>query len=233
VTRRDSVFALSWSAEGTIKVTGEVDVGIAKISGALSVGGAITADALTCRGALDGGGPITIAGTFVTDGSLHAVGPVQAKQASFGGTTRLGRDVVVEGNVTVKGQFAAPSLRVGELHGEAAVEVEGSLDAVDVQLRLRGESRLGVVRARTVRLERVRPNPIEWVFGRAPPISVSRIEADRAELEGVEVGFVRCPEVILGRDAHVTEIEGTVVRRHSTARVGPRSKTPPPYGLSR
>jgi hypothetical protein len=233
VTRRASVHALTWVAEGTVKVTGEVDVGTGKVTGALSVAGAITADALGCRGALDSGGPITVSGTFTTDGSLHGVGPIRAKQATFSGTTRIVREVVVEGSLTVSGQFAAPSLRVGELHGDGAVDVPGSIDAVDVDVRIRRDSRFGTIRARSVRLIRSPPNPIEWVFGRSPPAPVVRIEADRVELEGVDVAFVRCPEVTLGRNSHVTELEGTVVRRHSSAQVGPRSKSPAPYGLSR
>jgi len=233
VSRRDSVHALTWVAEGTVKVTGEVDVGNGAVTGALSVAGPITADTFGCRGALDSGGPITVGGTLTTYGSLHGVGPIQAKQASFTGTTRIVREVVVEGSLTVKGHFAAPSLRVAELRGDGAVDVPGSIDAVDVDVRIRRHSRFGTIRARSVRLIRVPPNPFEWVFGRSPPTPVGRIEAERLELEGVDVSFVRCPEVILGREAHVTEIEGTVVRRHSSAGVGPRSKSPAPYGLSR
>ena len=208
-------------------------MGDGRISGALSVGGALTADRFACRGALDTGGPLTIAGSLSTETSFHGVGPVQAKQASFSGTTRIGREVVVEGSLLVKGQFAAAALRAGDFRGDGAVEVAGTIEAVEVDVRIRRDSRFGTIKARSVRLLRSPPNPIEWVFGRSPPAPVVRIEADRLELEGVDVAFVRCPEVILGRDAHITELEGTVVRRHSSARVGPRSKSPAPHGLSR
>jgi len=233
VARRDSIHALTWTAVGTIKVTGEVDVGTVRIEGSLSVAGPITSDSFVARGRLDAGGSITISGAFTTDGSFRATGPVQAQEAAFSGTTRISRDVIVAGSVTMKGQFAAAAVRAGEFHGDGAVIVPGGIDAVSVDVRIRRDSRFGTLRAHSVRLLRSPPNPIEWVFGRSPPPRVARIEADRVELEGVDVGFVRCPEVILGRDAHVTELEGTVVRRHSSARVGPRSKSPPPYGLSR
>jgi hypothetical protein len=227
------VHALTWVTDGTVKVTGDVDVGDAKHAGALSVAGTVTADRFQCRGALDAGGALAISGNLTTETSFHATGPVQAKQASFSGTTRIVREVVVEGALTFKGQFAAASVRAGQFHGDGVVEVPGTMDAVDVDVRIRRDSHLGIIRARTVRLIHTPPNPIEWVLGRSTGTPVARIEADKAELEGVDVAFLRCPEVVLGRDAHVTEIEGTVVRRHASARVGPRSKTPAPYGLSR
>ncbi|MCI4373801.1 MAG: hypothetical protein L3K02_09215 [Thermoplasmata archaeon] len=233
VARRDSVHAVHWSVEGTVKVTGDVDVGNGTIRGALSVGGAISADAFASRGTLDSGAAITVVGTLSTDGSLHTIGPVQAGVASFSGTTRIRREVAVDRVLTVTGQFAAPSVRAGEFHGDGAVEVPGTLDATTVDVKIRGDGRFGTIRARSVRLVRTPPNPIQRIFGRSPATPVVRIEAEKAELEGVDVAFIRCPEVILGRDAHVTEIEGTVVRRHSSARVGPRSQSPPPYGLSR
>ena len=155
------------------------------------------------------------------------------KQATLSGTTRLSGELVVDGTLSSKGQFAAASLRVGVFHGDGAVIVPGNIEAGAVDVRIRGDSKFGPIRALSVRLIRSPPNPIELVFGRSPESPVVRIEADRVELEGVDVAFVRCPEVILGRDAHVTELEGTVVRRHSSASVGPRSRSPRPYGLSR
>jgi len=233
VRRREAVHALRWTVDGSVKVTGEVDVGSAAITGTLAVGGAILADSLVSRGTLDAGGTVSVGGTLSTDGRFHAVGPVTAQSGSFFGVTRIGRAVTVDRSLTVHGQFAAPSVRVNEFRGDGAVEIPGDTEAVTVDVRIRRDSRFGTIRAHTVRLIRVPPNPIEWVFGRSPPTPVARIEADKVELEGVDVAFVRSPEVILGRDAHVTEVEGTVVRRHSTARVGPRSKSPAPYGLSR
>jgi len=233
VTRRDSVHAQSWVVQGTVKVTGEVDVGTAQVNGTLSVAGPITSDSFSCRGTLDVEGAVTVSGALSTDGNLRAAGAVHAQHATFRGTTRIAREAAVDGPVIVRGQFAAASLRATELRADGSVTVPGDLDAADVDVKIRRDGRFGTIRAHTVRLLRSPPNPIEWVFGRSPPPRVARIEADRVELEGVDVDFVRCPEIILGRDAHVTEVEGTVVRRHPSARVGPRSKSPPPYGLSR
>jgi cytoskeletal protein CcmA (bactofilin family) len=233
VGRRESVHALTWSVEGTVKVTGEVDSGAVSVRGALSVGGAILVDTLSCRGNLDAGATLTVAAGLTSHGELRSVGAVRAQRADLTGTTRLGGDITVESTLATGGQFAAASVHAGEFRGDGAVIVPGSFEAGTVDVHLRADSRFGMIRARSVRLVRSAPNPIEMVFGRSPPSRVDRVEADRVELEGVEVAFVRSPEVILGRDAHVTELEGTVVRRHRSATVGPRSKSPRPYGLSR
>jgi hypothetical protein len=216
-----------------VKVSGEVDVGAVRLDGTVSVSGPITVDSLRSRGTLEADGSMTVLGIFDSDGNLHAGGPVRAAQASLVGTTRVGADVTVAGSLLVRGQFAAASVHAGEFRGDGAIAVPGTTEAVDVDMRIRRDSAFGTIHARTVRLIRSGPNPIERLFGRSPATPVARIEADRVELEGVDVAFVHCPEVILGRDAHVTELEGTVVRRHATASVGPRSLTPPPYGLRR
>jgi cytoskeletal protein CcmA (bactofilin family) len=220
-------------AEGAVKVTGEVDVGTGTILGALSVGGSLRADSFECRGPLDVEGTVTVTGPFSLEGPTHLVGAVHAGQATFSGTTRSARDISVDGILTVHGHFAAPSLHVGELRVDGALDIPGEIEAVNVDVRIRKPSRLGTIRARSVRLVRQGPNPVERVLGRAPPPAVVRIEAGRVELEGVEVAFVRSPEIVLGRDAQVTEFEGTITRRHPTARVGPESRSAPPHGLSR
>jgi hypothetical protein len=216
-----------------VKISGEVDVGDAHLGGTVSVSGPIVSDSLASHGTLEADGPIRVSARFSSDGRLTAGGPVAAGEASFTGTTRVTREVIVTGALNVRGQFAAASVRSGELRGDGGFEIPGALEATEVDVRIRRDSRFGSIRARTVRLIRIGPNPVERAFGRSPPTPIARIEADRLELEGVDVAFVRCPEVVLGRDAHITELEGTVVRRHATARVGPRSVSPPPYGLRR
>ncbi len=233
VMRRDSVHAARWLVDGSAKATGAVDVGSLEVQGSLSVGGMLSADTLTVRGRLDAGAAVQVAGALTSDGGFRATGPVTARQATFDGASRVTGDVTVEATLALRGQFAAAALHVGELRGDGAVQVVGELRAGAVDLRLKGESRFGVIRARSVRLLRASANPVEMVLGGGVPTPVERIEADRVELEGVDADFVHCPEVILGRDAHISELEGTVVRQHGSASVGPRSKTPPPYGLSR
>jgi cytoskeletal protein CcmA (bactofilin family) len=233
VVRRDSVLALGWTVDGTVKVTGDVDVGTVRVSGTVAIAGTVTADAITVRGSLEAGGAVTVTGPISTEDRCVVTGPLRAQTASFTGTARIARDVEVAGVLTVRGKFAASSIRAQELRADGDLEVPGTVDAGVVDVRIRRSSQLGTVRARSVRLLRSAGNPLELVFGAPPPSHIVRIEADRVELEGVDVDFVRSPEVALGRDAHITELEGTVVRRHPTARVGPRSKTPPPYGLRR
>jgi cytoskeletal protein CcmA (bactofilin family) len=233
VIRRESVRALSWWASGTAKVTGDVDVGDVRTFGTLSVGGQVLVNALESEGTLEVEGAVRVVGRLATHGDLRVTGMVHAGEASFDGTSRIGRDVSVDRSLVVRGQFAASAVRAREFRLEGAVDVPGAIEAVDVEVLLRGDSRLGTLRAGSVRIRRKPPNPIERVFGRSPPPRVERIEAEHVELEGVEVAFIRAPDIALGRDTQVTEVEGTIVRRHPSARIGPESRSPPPHGLSR
>lgn len=233
VARRDNVHALRWSTYGTVKVLAEVDVGEAKLSGMTSVGGPFTADTVRSGGTLDLGGSMEVVGRLVSDGSLRTRGPVHAGEAELRGVTHLLGDLKVDRSLTIHGALLASSVRADSFVAEGELEVPGDVEAARVDLRFRGKSRLGNVRAATVRLAVRPPNPIEMVLGRQLPVEVLRVEADSVELEGVEVRFVRAPEILLGRNAHVTEFEGKIVRRHPSARVGPESRSPPPHGLTR
>jgi hypothetical protein len=126
-----------------------------------------------------------------------------------------------------------PTVAAGSLDLTGAADVPGAITADRVTARFRSASSLGNLQARTVVLRVRPPNPVEMVRGTSIAVRVNRIEADTVELDGVDVQFVRAREVTLGRGAHVTEWEGHVVRRHASARIGPESRTPPPYGLSR
>jgi cytoskeletal protein CcmA (bactofilin family) len=233
VSRRDAVHALRWSTRGSVKVLGEVDVGQAKLAGTTAVGGAVSSDALRSTGTLDVGGTLEVVGALFSDGILRTRGPVHAGEAELRGTTHLLGDLRVDRGLTVHGSLIAPSVRAEGLIAEGELDVPGEISASHVDVRFRARSRVGGVVGATVRLTVRPPNPIEMVLGRELPVEVLRVEADSVELEGVDVRFVRAPEIVLGRDAHVTEFEGKIVRRHPSARVGPESRSPPPHGLSR
>ncbi len=233
VSRRDHVHALRWSTAGSVKVLAEVDVGEAKLSGQTAVGGAVSADQLRSGGTLEVGGTVDVTGSLVSAGFLRTRGAVHAGQADLRGVVHLAGDLTVDRSLTVNGSLRAPSVRATGFLAEGALEVPGEVVASHVEVRFREKSHVGSVHGSTVRLTVRPPNPIEMVLGRALPVLVLRVEADSVELEGVDVRFVRAPEIVLGRNAHVTEFEGKLVRRHPSARVGPESRSPPPYGLSR
>jgi len=233
VVRRDSVHALRWTSRGPTKVLADADAGEVVLLAGAAVGGAFTADSIRSEGDLEVGGILNVSGALTSTGTLHARGTVHWGEANVRGRARLNGAVRVDRSLTVRGQFAAPSLHAGEFSLDGIAEVEGAVEAEKVTARFHGPSRIGTIQARSVVLSVRSPNPIDTVLGRRPAVRITRIEADTVELDGVDVRFVRAREIVLGRGAHVTEVEGHVVRRHASARVGPESRSPPPHGLSR
>ncbi|MGI0071362.1 MAG: hypothetical protein ACRECT_04755 [Thermoplasmata archaeon] len=236
--RRESVRTSSWTARGTVKVQGDVDVGGATTVGLVAIGGRLTAGRFRARGTLEVTGPTDVRETLSLDGTVRLDGPVHAGSLDARGTLRSGGELRVDRALSISGQVEVPSARVGLLDLTGSATVPGAIDAVvSVRARFRGDSELGIVRARSVVLAGppTAPIPTLWrtVFGGRARVHVGRIEAESVELSAVDVGFVHGTSIVLGPGAHVTEIEGTVVRRHATSRVGPESRSAPPHGLSR
>ncbi|MGA7477134.1 MAG: hypothetical protein WBW47_08005 [Thermoplasmata archaeon] len=231
--RKESVDADRWTARGTVKVIRDVNLGQGTLDGTVSIGGKLTATGLEHRGTLDVGGAMDVRGTFRGSGTLRAGLTLHAIDADLKGAVRMLGATSVDHALTVRGSFAAPSLTVGELtlHGEA--HVAGDIVGRSVSARLTADSAFGTIRAPSVDLRAKVPNLVEKVLGRRVIVTVQRIEADAVTLEAVNANFVHAPKITLGRDAHITEYEGTIVRRHPSSRVGFESKSRPPYGLWR
>jgi cytoskeletal protein CcmA (bactofilin family) len=231
--RHDAVRTERWKANGTVKVSGGVDVTTADVTGTISVGGALTAGSFRARGTLDVDGTVEVRELLAARGNVHCSATVHALDLSLVGTVRIGGAVSVDRTFTLRGVLHAPSVTAGVLEVDGSVEVPGEVRALNLLADLRHRSTLGSVRARRVRLRGRAPNVVDKVFFHLDPVTVERIEADSVELESVDVAFVRAKEIVLGRHAHVTAVEGTIVRRHPSSSVGPESKSPPPYGLRR
>lgn len=231
--RRDSVDLEEWTARGTVKVIRDVNVGTARLDGSASIGGKLTAGAFGCRGALEVEGPVDVTGSFSSLGELRASSTFHAGEADLRGEVRLSGAVSVDRLLNVRGTLLAPSLRVDALLLEGEAHVPGEIVGRSVTARFTRNSTLGTVRAGSVVLRGRTPNLFEKVLGREFAVTLRRVEAEMVDLEGVDVKFVHAPSITLGRDAHITEYEGTIVRRHPTSRVGFESRSPRPYGLSR
>jgi len=231
--RKESVDADRWVATGLVKVTGDTHVGEGHLDGTISLGGQLAATTVRFRGTLDVGGALNASGPLVGSGLLRAGSTVHAGSADLKGTARVAGALTVDRDLLVRGNLTAPSLTVGTLDLEGEAHVEGDVTGLSVQARLTDNSAFGAVRARTVSLRGKLPNLVEKVLGRRVTVTVERVESDEAEFEGVDVDFVRAPRITLGRDAHVTEYEGTIVERHPSSRVGFESRSPPPHGLRR
>jgi len=231
--RKDFVNADRWFATGLIKVTGDVEVGQGKFDGTVTLGGKVTAADLHYRGTVDILGAVEVTAGLTGSGSLRAEGAVHAGTAELKGTAQMGGPLSVDRGLNVRGSMSAPSAKVGELDLDGEAHIPGELTGGRVAAFLKESSSFGTVRARSVTLHGKPPNLVEKMFFRRVTVKVDRVEADVADLESVDVQFVRAPQITLGRDAHVTEYEGTIVKRHPTSRVGFESKSPPPYGLRR
>jgi len=233
VARREAVHAIAWRVRGTVKVTGEVDVGLARFAGAVSVGGPLTADRVAARGTLEVDGPVAVAGTLATDGTFRAGTTAGGRDVLAKGTTRVGGELSAVRGLTGRGTVEAAALRGSLVDLDGTIVVPGPITAGTLLAELAHGSRLGRVTARSATIRGKVPNVVEKVLQYPSEVHVDHVEADHVELAGVDVDFVRSPEVVLGRGAHVTTVEGTVVRRHPSATIGPRSRSPPPYGLRR
>lgn len=231
--RKDSVDAGRWTARGTVKVTGDVLIEDGELDGSVSVGGKLTASTLRAQGMLDVEGAVDVSGSFTNSGNFHAAGSLHAGEANLRGTVRVLGSVSVDRVLTVHGSLSAPSLTTGAATLEGEAQVPGDVVGQSVAARLRTSSTFGTIRARTVSLRAKVPNLVEKILFHRVDVRAQRVEAETADLEGVSVAFVRAPKIVLGREAHVTEYEGTIVRRHPSSRVGFESKSPPPYGLRR
>lgn len=229
----DAVRVDRWRADGTVKVSGDVEVGAGEVTGTLSVGGKVVAGELAARATIEVDGPVEVRGAFSVRGILRTGSTVHAGELTTVGVLRSAGAVTVDRTATLRGTVHAPTLSVGFLLLDGAAEVAGEVRGGGVRAEFRHRSSLGSVVAPRVRLRGHVPNLVDKVFFHFEPTTVGRVEADHAELEAVDVEFVRAKEVVLGRHAHVREVEGTVVRRHPTSSVGPESKSPPPYGIRR
>ncbi len=231
--RHDSVRAAEWSIRGAAKVLGDVDVTRFTSSGDVSVGGRLRADRWDARGDLRLFGPVEVGGPWTGSGEVRAGATVHAGDLTFKGSVRIAQELTVDGTADLVGSLEVPSARVGVLRLTGAAQVPGEVASIQIALRLRETSRLGTLRGRRVEVRGRAPNPVEEALLKHVAVTVERIDAEEVVLEAVDVGFVHAERISLGRGAHVTTVEGTVVARHASATVGPESKSPPPYGLRR
>jgi cytoskeletal protein CcmA (bactofilin family) len=233
VVRHDAIHAEQWGVDGTTKVLGAADAGSVVVRGTAVIGAGLSADACRAVGTLDVGGPIEVRSTLSVEGHFRVRGAVHAGDLEVRGSARLTGDARSDRSLTVRGSLSAPNLRATAIDLEGAAEVPGVVEAEAVEARFDQDSHLGRIQARQVRLRGHVPNVVDRAFFRHANVSIERIDADHVELEAVTVLFVRAPEIVVGRDASVAEVDGKIVRRHPSSHIGPESKSPRPYGLRR
>ena len=235
--RHDSVRATDWTSAGVAKVLGDVDVSRADVSGLTSVAGKVRADSFRSQGTLILVGPVDVRGNLELDGTIHLQSSAHAGSARADGALRVAGPLTVDRLFSASGSVEVPSATVGAIDLVGSATIPGVVEAASVRMRFRDNSHLGTVRGNRVVLHgpaaNLVPSLVRSVLGHEVSVRVDRVEADTVDLAAVDVEFVHAREIVLGAGAHVTALEGTVVRRHPTSRVGPESRSPRPHGLHR
>jgi len=222
-----------WSVAGISKVDHDVSVGRADLRGTVVIGGDLRAGEVDAHGRLEVRGAVAVTSRLRLRGSLAVRAGVRAAELSLAGSVEVAGTLASERTLRVEGVLRGAALRSPMLELRGVADVPGATEATSLDGRFTGDTHLGEVRARTVRLRGPVPNLVRWVLGRQASVIVDRIEAESVYLEGVRVAFARAREIVLGRDAHLLAHEGRVLRAHSTSRLGPESWTPAPPGFRR
>ncbi|MHB8351309.1 MAG: hypothetical protein ACYDFT_01235 [Thermoplasmata archaeon] len=228
--RHDLLRTLEWSVDGASKVLGSAEAGFARLHGMVTVGGDLTAVDLRADGTLTVDGKSRFAGTLTLRGTGRFQADLRAAKLTTEGRLEVTGALAVTGAAVVSGvtEVTGP-VDAGSLTFAGALRVGGSVSAEEITGTLQGSSRTGPIRATTVTIARGSGAP--W---RTPGrLTTLRIEASTAYLTGVTVEYLKADAVHLGPDCRVARLEGRLLTRHRTSRVGPSSVSEPPPGISR
>lgn len=234
--RHASIHAQRYRLAGTGKVLGMVDLDEGSFDGMLSVGGDLTADRIESDGSLEVDGEVAVRESLTARGTLKVGGRLSAGSLTFNGLGRVAKDVRVDTMLTYHGTLEANGdVSCGLFSPDGRFAILGSLTAKEVAGQFDGESHVDTIEASSVTL---RPKAFVRLPVDIPPLrpkgtlTVARIEATSVDLEGVSVHYLKAATIALGRNCHVAQVEGRVVRRDRSSYVGFESRSPPPPGLS-
>lgn len=233
VVRHDRVDAVRWSTRGTVKVVGDAVADEVVLAGVVAIGGALRAQRVDLRGELQVHGPVDVAGAISGRQELLATAGVHAGEVDLRGTIGVRGVLTVDGRASLVGRIHLASASVGLGRLEGVVEIDDRIGGPRIDAVLRTGSRIGSIVAKELVVRGPVRSVVDRAFGRTPEASIDRIEGDRVSITGVDVALVRAPEVRIGPGCHVVAVEGRIVAAHPSSRVGPESRSPPPYGLRR
>ncbi len=238
VVRLPSIRTRQWIARGAVKVVADVEIESGDLRGTVAIGGRCTAERLESNGALQVGGEVAVSGPLRIRGSCSAGAGLHAASLWSAGRVSVAGDISVRDSIEWHGSLeSASDVQADSIQFSGQLAVQGMLSSRSISGAVTRRSFVTEIRAGYVdlRLAGFRlPMPIPFL---PPPpwraLEVQRVEAVEAHLSGVRVLGVKADRIWLGPGTHVQYVEGTIVERHRTARVGPESESPPPPGLSR
>jgi len=245
VVRYETLTAPAWRLQGAARIVGDAEIGVAEISDRVTIGGRLTAEQIDAEGLLDVHGPAGISGRLRLRGTYRGDAEFHAGEAEIHGLAQFAGPVRVDRVLSVTGLLDAPRVEAGTVVVRGAFQVRGDLSVTLLDATLRGPSTLEHLTADTVRIGReavpmqgLLPTPLRHLtrqlLGRGGAgLSVLRIDARTAELEGVHVGYLRADTITVGADCRIDRYDGRILRAHPSSRIGPSSVSPPPYGMTR
>ncbi|HYK93091.1 MAG TPA: hypothetical protein VEY07_03500 [Thermoplasmata archaeon] len=227
--RRDSIRVQHYWSARAVKVLGDVDALSAEFRGVSSLSGRVSVDHLATHGEFEVAQAVVARSDATLRGSSTLGAGFSGGDLTVVGNFRSMGPVSLDGNAHVRGSLeVAGNLTARSLEFDGLLSVLGNVDAPIVKGRVRRLSRVGTLRSQHVRI----------VSGALPfripaPLIIDRIEATEVEIAWVDCEYLRADRIRLGPGAHVTRLDGEVVRQHRSAFVGPRSWEPLPAGITR
>jgi cytoskeletal protein CcmA (bactofilin family) len=209
-------------------VLGDVEVDLADLRGLVSVRGSLKAQSVTAHGTLDIGGPVDVSDTLSTEGETTLRASVRAGHVESRGALTIAADLTASrsirshGAVRVGGNVTTPRLDF-----DGRLEVTGGIVVTELSGRITGTSRATTIQAERVVVRR------GGLAGRRATLEVLTIETKEAVLEGVVAEYVRADRIVVGPGCQIARIDGAVTGVHPSSHVGPVSRSPAPYGLTR
>jgi hypothetical protein len=237
--QRPEVHALVWRVDGTAKILGDLDAGTVLIRGKSSVVGKVQVDRIDVRGTLEAAQSIDVKGILFARGTLRFAGALTAGTFSHQGAAQGGGPITAAQLLESRGsiQVRAGGITTAHASFHGSFDIAGPIHAKSVIARVTGPSHVPAVEAETVVFDR--PSGIPRIleqFGllsTEPSVVVDRIEARDVYLDGVDCEYVRSEHLLLGPGCHVTRLDGSLVQKHRSSTIGPRSHSAPPHGLFR
>ena len=226
--RRDSVRAQNWTLRGAAKILGDVDVDSADLSGLVTIRGSLTGGSVTAHGTFDVGGPSRLERALSASGTVTLGKDIDAPDVEFAGAARIAGALRAPTRLRWKGTLEVDGdVTAGRVEFDGRAIVGGAVVASEIVGRLRDHSRVASIRADRVTIGRA-----SRLMG-GGDLEVLTIEAKEVDLEAVTAQHVRAERIALGPGCQIAEVEGTIVRQHPSAHVGPASHSAPPHGLFR
>lgn len=246
-THLDAVEAATFDASGATTVDGDLRADRADVSGATSVGGDIVGEELDGSGSLDVGGDVAVEEVDVS-GATEIGGDVTAVALDSSGSLEVDGRVGAE-RLDVSGSFSASAVDAGDMDSSGAARVDrlvaetvtaaGVIDSETVEagtfeLALDDESTIETLQAEevTVRSDSDRDGlvgaALNFLSGDGH-LTASKITAETASLEQVDVDELRVDEATLGPDVHVGDLyarEWEADAQATVERVHERGATP-------